>query len=52
METQAVFNNFYNIQLLENGEFPVFEVEQYGVDIRGKNVYTIIRQIEEGSFDH
>jgi hypothetical protein len=49
--TQAKLFNFEEMRLVENGAAGVFEVEQYGMDLKEKSSYLLVRQIETIKFD-
>jgi hypothetical protein len=50
--TQAKLYNFEEMRLVENGAVSVLEVEQYGLDLKDKTRYLLMRQIEIIKFDN
>lgn len=49
---QSKLFGFQKQKIIENGTYPIFEVEQFGSDIKDKYVYITVRQIESVKFDH
>lgn len=49
---QSRLFNFQSQKIIENGTYPVFEIEQFSSDIKEKYSYITVRQIENVKFDN